>query len=237
MMKNLLAIIMAMMLMLVPTLCLAEEAPDAGQISVQGCASVRVTPDLANVTLGVEITDDDASTAQGRVNEIVDAAIQAIKALGVEDSAIQTSSMSIYREYDYSGDSPKVVGFTASTRLTTALSDIELAGAVIDAGLGAGANTLSSISFASSRQAECYDQALAAAMTNALHKAEILAQAAGGSIAGIASVSEEYSSGMYVARGESFDTANVQLTSENSTEISAGEIEISANITAVFNLG
>lgn len=238
MIKKLIAVIAAALLMLMPALCLAEADTGEGQLSVRGCASVMAVPDRAKVTFGVEITDEEASAAQSRVNEIVNASVKAIKELGIAESAIQTSSISIYREYDYSGDAPVVTGFTASTRISVALDDIALTGAVIDAGLGAGANTISDVAFSSSRQAEYYDQALAAAMDNAMHKAEVLARASECSIVGIDSISEEYSSSMYVARAEevAYDKVTFDAGYGNSTEISAGQIEISANITAVFNL-
>ena len=236
MMKKIIAIMTAALLMLMPALCLAQGDDDHGKIEVSGYASMSVVPDLAEVTFGVEMTDKDAAQAQSRVNEVISAATEALAALDIPAEKIRTSSLSLYREYDYSGDSPVVIGFTASTSLTVSLDDISLTGPVIDAGLSAGANTLSGVSFASSRQAEYYDQALAAAMTNAQHKAEVLAQAAGCELAGLCSVSESYSNSMYVTYAEAaYD--KVSASGYNApTQVSAGEVEITANVSAVFDV-
>ena len=106
----LLALALALTLSALPALAEAEDDtlanPDLtlnslGTIEVDGRASVLVEPDRAVITFGVELTEDDAQTAQTKANENINAAVEAIKALGVEASDIQTDSISIRRAYSY----------------------------------------------------------------------------------------------------------------------------------------
>lgn len=233
-MKKLICTLLTLALMLLPAMCLAD---DDGLLTVQGRASVMVEPDIATLYFGVTATDADAMAAQSSVNTVNAAALEAIRALGIADEAVTTDSISIYREYDYSGERAEAKGFTASTQLCVVLNDISLAGQVIDAALGAGMNNVRDIQFSTSKQDEYYDQALAAAMQNAAHKAGILAKAAGAEIKSIHSITEEYSSGMYSLRTEGAAMDMVAAAKGvNGTSVSSGNIEIQANVTAVFEI-
>ena len=227
-MKKIIATVLASMMLAMPVMSMAESAvitptaeiaEQASVISVQGSASITVEPDQAELSFGAEFIEEDAQTAQGKVNDAINAAVEALKKLGIDEKAIQTDSISIYRQYDYSGDTPVVTGFSASTQLRVSLSDISLAGEAIDAGLNA----------------EYYDQVLAEAVKSARHKAEIMAAAEGGTISRLISANEGYSGSMY-ARTNSVQYSMVEDADYGSTNISAGEIEITANINATYEM-
>lgn len=243
-MKKIIATVLASMMLAMPVMSMAESAvitptaeitEQASVISVQGSASITVEPDQAELSFGAEFIEEDAQTAQGKVNDAINAAVEALKKLGIDEKAIQTDSISIYRQYDYSGDTPVVTGFSASTQLRVSLSDISLAGAVIDAGINAGLNNVNDITFSSSKQAEYYDQVLAEAVKSARHKAEIMAAAEGGAISRLISANEGYSGSMY-SRTNSVQYSMVEDADYGSTNISAGEIEIIANINATYEM-
>ncbi len=243
-MKKIIATVLASMMLAMPVMSMAESAvitptaeitEQASVISVQGSASITVEPDQAELSFGAEFIEEDAQTAQGKVNDAINAAVEALKKLGIDEKAIQTDSISIYRQYDYSGDTPVVTGFSASTQLRVSLSDISLAGAAIDAGISAGLNNVNDIIFSSSKQAEYYDQVLAEAVKSARHKAEIMASAEGGAISRLISANEGYSGSMY-SRTNSVQYSMVEDADYGSTNISAGEIEITANINATYEM-
>lgn len=243
-MKKIIATVLASMMLAMPVMSMAESAvitptaeitEQASVISVQGSASITVEPDQAELSFGAEFIEEDAQTAQGKVNDAINAAVEALKKLGIDEKAIQTDSISIYRQYDYSGDTPVVTGFSASTQLRVSLSDISLAGEAIDAGINAGLNNVNDIIFSSSKQAEYYDQVLAEAVKSARHKAEIMAAAEGGAISRLISANEGYSGSMY-SRTNSVQYSMVEDADYGSTNISAGEIEITANINATYEM-
>lgn len=243
-MKKIIATVLASMMLAMPVMSMAESAvitptaeitEQASVISVQGSASITVEPDQAELSFGAEFIEEDAQTAQGKVNDAINAAVEALKKLGIDEKAIQTDSISIYRQYDYSGDTPVVTGFSASTQLRVSLSDISLAGAAVDAGINAGLNNVNDITFSSSKQAEYYDQVLAEAVKSARHKAEIMAAAEGGTISRLISAKEGYSGSMY-SRTNSVQYSVAEDADYGSTNISAGEIEITANINATYEM-
>lgn len=243
-MKKIIATVLASMMLAMPVMSMAESAvitptaeiaEQSSVISVQGSASITVEPDQAELSFGAEFIEEDAQTAQGKVNDAINAAVEALKKLGIDEKAIQTDRIRIYRQYDYSGDTPVVTGFSASTQLRVSLSDISLAGAAIDAGINAGLNNVNDITFYSSKQAEYYDQVLAEAVKSARHKAEIMASAEGGAISRLISANEGYSGSMY-SRTDSVQYSMVEDADYGSTNISAGEIEITANINATYEM-
>lgn len=241
----LLALALTLALSALPALAEAEAgALDAstmtlnslGTIEVDGRASVLVEPDRAIITFGVELTEDDAQTAQTRANENINAAVEAIKALGVEASDIQTDSISIRRAYSYTDGEEKEIGFTASTQLNINVRDLTQAGEIIDAGIGAGLNTIDGVTLMSSRQAELYNQALEQAYQNAYAKAELLAKAASAELRGVTSITESSNSYSYVTRANA-TFAESAVADSGSTSISTGKIEIAAEVSAVFIMG
>ena len=180
--------------------------------------------------------EDDAQTAQTKANENINAAVDAIKALGIEATDIQTDSISIRRAYSYTDGEEKEIGFTASTQLNINVRDLTQAGEIIDAGISAGLNTIDGVTLMSSRQAELYNQALEQAYQNAHAKAELLAKAASTELRGPISIDEESNSYSYVTRANATFTED-SVSGSGSTSISAGQIEISAALSATFAIG
>ena len=241
--KKVMALMLTVALLLVPTLSMADAqtANGTAQISVTGIAKIVVEPDQAQITFGVEIIENDAQTAQAHANEVILAATTNICALGIDEKAIETDSISIYREYYYGDDDDEDIKFNASTQLKVSLDDISLAGAVVDAGLSAGLNNLNGIQFSSSKHAEYYRQALSEAMQAAHLKADIMAQAEGGTVGKLISASEEYSGSMYSAANSTTmymaaDAATGEADYDAATTVTAGEIEISATVDATYEM-
>lgn len=242
-MKKIMAAMLTLIMLLIPHLSLADAQTEqnTAQISVTGIAKVVVESDQAQVTFGVEIIEDDAQTAQAHANEVILAATTNICALGIDEKAIETDSISIYREYYYGKDDEESIKFNASTHLKVSLDDISLVGAVIDAGLSAKLNNLSGVTFSSSKHAEYYRQALSEAMQMARLKADIMAGAEGGSVGLLISAGEKYSSSMYSAANSTTmymtqDVAAGEAEYDTATVINAGTIEISATVDATYEV-
>jgi len=235
------AVILAALMALVPVFALAEG--DDGTITTTGFASVVAEPDQARVIFGVELIGEDAKSAQKGVNEVINAATEAIKAVGIEEKQLQTESINIYREYEYTESGRREIGFHASTTLTVSLTDITMTGAVIDAGLEAGLNNVNSVNFSTSKESEYYAQALAMATENALKKGEILAKAANVTLDGLESLVEGYSTSIYTnnsrAAGKdmiAMESAMDEMAYSNGTSVSTGEIRVTAQVTATFEI-
>ena len=130
-------------------------------ITVSAQGTVTVSPDVAFVTVGVQQTDLQATKAQDEANTTTAAAIARIKALGIPDRDIQTVAISLDPQYD---DRGVVIGFVATDTLSITVEHPRQAGAVIDGGVGAGANRSVSVSFGLKDDSQARSAALRAAV-------------------------------------------------------------------------
>jgi uncharacterized protein YggE len=164
----------------------AQEAGREGppQIVTSGQGEVRVTPDRATVSIGVQsraATAAEASSANGRKQRAV---IDAIRAKGVAADQITTTGFSVQPEvkYDRPGSPPVTTGYLVANTVTVQLSRTDLAGAVIDASIAAGANQIHGLSFSISNPDSARRAALAIAVGRAKGDADAAARAAGGTL-------------------------------------------------------
>jgi len=154
-------------------------AQEPGVITVSGEGTVAVVPDVAHVRLGIETQDESPLVAQTRNNIIMADVLAAIKALGIEESDIQTAFFHMHPMQSWRDDRAIVIGFTVSNSINVTVRDIELAGAVLTAATEAGANMSSNVSFGLLENSAAYNQALALAVADATVKAETIARALG----------------------------------------------------------
>lgn len=211
---------------------LAEET----NLTVSGSGTVLVQSDQAIVTLGVREAAEDVLEAQSTVNEKIAAVKQALMEAGAEESEINTDAINIYANYDYSGSTELIVGYTAYNSLSVRTANIENVGALIDAAFAAGANTLDSVQFTVQDDTQAQEQALTMAVQDAQRKAEVLAKAAGLRIASVESIAE---SGTY-----SYDSMRNFAVAETSaaedgaagTLVQAALVSVSASVTVEYEL-
>jgi len=188
------------------TSCMAPALADPAQpptISVGGSGSVSYAPDMARISLGVRAQSASAAAAANMVNARVASVVGALHKLGIADASITTSDYSIsYQPPDNTeqpvpmGASTSVApkrpvaqGYYVATETIDVRTSIAKAGPVLDAGISAGANETYGISFDTSQRTTLYREALSRAVADARAQAEILAKAAGVSIAGIQTIS------------------------------------------------
>lgn len=177
---------------MLPTIAQESPSPETQSsdrtVSTSGVAIVRSAPDEALVTLGVRT---DASTAQEAMETNAAAMGDVIRALldaGLDDGDLATAWINLYPRWDDTGTT--VVGFTAENQVTATVHDLDRVGAIIDRGVGAGANLASGITFRVSDGNEAADRALAEAVADARRKAGLLAEAGGAELGAVLSITE-----------------------------------------------
>lgn len=159
--------------------------PPVPQIIVSATGEVRVSPDRATISVGVESRAATAAAASAQNSQKQRAVIEAIKARGVPAEQISTSNFSVIPEtrYDREGQTaPRVLSYRVINSVTVELKRVDQVGPVIDASLAAGANQINSMAFGVQNADSARRAALAAAVTKARLDAETIARAAGGSL-------------------------------------------------------
>jgi uncharacterized protein YggE len=201
-------------------------------ITVSGTGKVTLSPDTADLRLGVLATGKTVKAVRDQAAASMNAVIAALKKLGIADKDIQTSWVSLQPTYDYSNGAfpPKVTGYQFSNAVSVTIHDLGVVGDAIDNSLAAGATTLDGITFRVADEAAAEAHARAAAMADAKAKAESLASAAGVSISGVASISETVSPAPYPV----FYGGAMAAGKDAATPVQPGSTDISISVTVVY---
>ncbi|WP_110515365.1 SIMPL domain-containing protein [Herpetosiphon llansteffanensis] len=177
------------------------------RISVTGRGEVKVTPDIAYVTIGVNTNAADAKSALSDNNAKMNALIEQLKAAGIAEADIQTTNLNISPSYDYSGNTPVLKGYDVinSVRVKVSVSD---AGGLLDKVVEVGANNISGLSFDVADPAKSLEAARQAAIKDAQLRAEQYAAVSNAQVGEVLVISETVTPVTYpVAFQESRDMA------------------------------
>ena len=216
-------------------------------IQVSASDSVKVSPDMAELSLTICPQGATAQEAQAQAASELDALKAALTALGIDEKNIVASQVNIYARYDWSDYVEKIVGYQASIDITLRELTIDQANSAIPAIAGIEDTTLDGTRFYVSTYDERYQEALVSALQVAQAKAQVLAQAADAQLGAVANVCENYDSQEYryssvQAKSEAStmavaDAAAADTGAGNGSDmLNPGEIEIKASISVTYEL-
>jgi hypothetical protein len=202
-------------------------------ISVSGTGRVSVSPDIADLRLGVSITEPTVEKARAANATAMSRVIEALKASGIAAADIQTTNLTLNPVYDYSTNTnpPRLTGYSLSNSVAATIRDLGAVGRAIDAALEAGATSLDSVAFRVRDPSAAEREAREHAVFDARAKADVLAAAAGVSITGVAAISESGAPIPYpMLRGEMAKMA----MSDAATPIETGMNEIAITVGVTY---
>lgn len=142
-------------------------------VELQVSQQVVGDPDKAMVGAGVTTRAQTAVAAMQANAAQMDAVLKKLKALGVPDSRVQTSGITLNPQYQYNNASqqPRFLGYDATNTVSIELRDLERVGPVLDALVASGANNLNGPTWGviddTSRKAEARKGAFDTAMAQA----------------------------------------------------------------------
>lgn len=205
--------------------------PAEHTISVSGTGKVVLTPDVADVSLGVTVQEDKASSARDEAGRIMQAVIAALHGLGIADADIKTTQLYVSPMYNY-GTSQSISGYQMSNIVSVHVRDLAKLADVIDQSVAAGATDVQGVAFDVADRATAESAARTAAVKDARAHADTLAAAAGVTITGVQSIAETTSTpwpwpGVDFAR----DAAGAP------TPIQPGSAELSIDVSVVYIIG
>ena len=205
-------------------------------ITVTGIGRASIRPDIADLRLGVTITEATVDVARAASAKVQNAVLAKLKSLGIEERDLQTSIVSVQPQYDYSQQSapPRLVGYQFTNVVAATLREIEKVGDAIDAALGAGATSIDQMTFRVAEQSGAETEAREKAVAEARARAETLAAAAGVVIIGVGAIVE--GGGVPIPYPPSFERMAMSAK-DAGTPIEAGTNEITASVTITYLLG
>jgi uncharacterized protein YggE len=223
-----------------PVIQVAGQSQQTG-IWVTGEGKVAAAPDVAIITLGINAQSKTVSEAQAQASDAMNRVMKALTDSGVnKDKDIQTQRFSISQVTRWNKDTntSEVIGYAVSNMVIAKVRDLNATGKVIDAVATAGGDLtrINSIGFSIDDPTPYYKLAREKALADALNRAK---QIAGGMDLKLGKATYISEGSLYVppARYKSFDNAmGASAAPMAPTPISAGELEVSLSLQAVFSI-
>ncbi len=211
------------------------------QVTASGKEEVKVVPDMAEIRFSIRTQKATAEECQQENAKNLNATIEKLKGLGIEEKSIQTSSYGMDPIYNWNSDTREITGYEMNTQLTVSNIPIDQAGSIMSQSVTAGVNSIDNVSYFCSNYDESYQEALKKAIEMARSKAQAMAEASGRSLGAVINV-EEYGYNPY-ARFTGYNGPGAVKSAAAETTgaamdmgVMAGEISVEAQVTATFML-
>jgi uncharacterized protein YggE len=205
-------------------------------IWVSGTGKITVTPDIAEISLGVETQSDNVAGAQQQAVGAMSAVIAALKSYNIADKDISTQYYNINPVYNYDKGTQTLTGYHVSNTISIKIRKIEDAGKIIDgvAVAGGDATRINSISFSVDNPEKYNEEVRKLAMADAETKAKQMASLGKVKLGKITYITE---SGGYIPPIiYRTDSAVKESMGVSTTPISAGETEISLTVQIIYSI-
>jgi len=204
-------------------------------ITLNGRGTVDHAPDIAMISLGVQVEALTASAAMEQQAKQMNAVFAAVKAAGIADKDMQTSNLSLNAAYDYpTNGKPKLRGYVASNQLAIKVRKIDNLGKTLDAVVKGGGNNINGVSFDIDKPEPLRDEARVSAIQDAAKKAELYAKAVGYRVKRIVTVSEN--EGYEPPRPMMMQMRKEVAMADAPTPVAPGEVTLSASVSVTFEL-
>ncbi len=197
-------------------------------ITVTGSGTAYGEPDIAIIELGVNLANEDISTATDEANSSITKIMEVLTSNGVASQDIRTAYFNIWTEEPYDGQ--PVRKYRVNNVLSITVRDVNKIGEILSQAVEAGANVVNSIQYAIAETEALAAQARELAMQNAKSKAEQLAGLAAVSLGGVEMITDSISSPispepMYDARAVS-----------GGVPVSGGQLAITATVQVRYGI-
>jgi uncharacterized protein YggE len=206
---------------------------DSG-ISVVGAGIVLAAPNVARITVGVEVFDASLTNAQADASRRMDAVINKLKADGIAEADIHTVSYSVNPQYDQRDQNQAVLrGYQVQNLVEIKTTNVGGLGPLLDDAVAAGATRVYGIRFESSDLEALKNQARDQAMQNARAKAEQLARNAGVTLGRPLRIEENDSGGVTPVDQRAAPAAALSAPAPQ-TPIQGGQLSVQTNVHVVW---
>ncbi|WP_135820515.1 SIMPL domain-containing protein [Halostella litorea] len=210
----------------------ADRGHDDGRtVQVRANGEVTADPDRAILDVAVRATADDPETARERLSANVSTMRAALAEIGIEDDQVETGHYVIRQDRE-SRRNDDVTRYVAIHSFEVETDDVDGVGSVIETAVNNGATDVNQVQFTLSEEArsDLRADALTAAMENARADADVLAENANLSIAGVSAVS----TGSVDVRPYHAE-AMTAAADAGGTNVESGPVTVSAQVQVTYN--
>ncbi|MGA7710988.1 MAG: SIMPL domain-containing protein [Rhizomicrobium sp.] len=214
----------------------AADQPAPRTLSVSGMGEVKSAPDESNLSAGVTTQATTAAQALVANSRAMNAVFATLKRLGIPEKDIQTSDFSVQPQYQSckpgTSCQPRIVGYQVSNTVDVTVEDMDKTGAVLDALVSSGSNQIGGINFSIHDPKPLLRTARAAAVADAIERAQTYAKAAGITLGPILSIDENGNE----ATRHIYKVAAGYMANAAPAPIAGGEESVSVNVTVTWQI-
>lgn len=201
----------------------------AGQITVTGVGSAVAPPDVAIVTVGVEVMARSVAAARTQAATDGAAVIEALRSGGVGGSDTSTTAFSLHPEYDHR-NGRQLRGYRVANTVEARVRNLDSLGQLIDSVIAAGGDNtvVNGIRFTHEDSTALDTVARTEAWQDARGKAAQLAELAGLELGKASFITEQ------TQPAPMPPVRHAMLEATAATPIEAGELAVTVTITVGF---
>ncbi len=206
-------------------------------ISVSGEGKSAATPDIAELSFGIQIQHQStAKVAMDQLGKGMTAILDAVKKAGVEEKDIRTEGLSLNPAYDWKNGTQVMRGFDASQSLRVKVRDLDKVSDVLAAATNAGANQAGGVQFIVDDPEKARAEARQEAIEQAQAKAVLLAKQLGMKLGKLKNFSEGGGDIPPILHGRGGMMAVEKSADVTPTPLPAGEEEVNVQVTLTYEL-
>ena len=204
------------------------------EIMVSGEGKAFAKPDVATVSFGATTQNVKSQDAVTRNNQIMNNVIAAVKALGVEDKDIQTTSYNLSPWYDYTSGGSVFRGYQLQQQVSVKIRNFDNISKILDAATSKGATNVGDLQFNIDDPEKVSAQARDMAIQKAKEKLDNMLRQSGLKVGKLVNISEgsnnNYPEPMYAMGFGGKDIANALPS------VQSGQQEIVSTITLTYQV-
>jgi len=208
----------------------------ATTLNLAAFGEVRVQPDMATITIGVQTDGKTAAEAMEKNAAQMNGVIAALRRAGIGEREIQTSGLNLNPQYVYQENQPpRLNGYQASNQVGVRVLELARLGPAIDAVVASGANQINGISFGLRDPAVAENRARRDAVQALEAKARLYAEATQHRVGRLVTLSEGGGYSPPPPQPMVMAMARDSFASKG-TPTSGGELAVRIDVTGLYEL-
>lgn len=208
------------------------------EISIETEGKAYVTPDVAEMSLGVHTKAATAAKAVEENTKQMNKVIEELTKAGVEKKDIQTSNYYLNPDYKYTAEGGSVPdGYVLDQSVTVKIRDFTKIGTIMASATTAGANTIGNLQFTVDDREKAKEKAREEAISKAKEKVAAIEKQTGlrlGKIVNYYEYEDSYASSMY---GSAYMGAEGGGGGDmKAPDVQAGQQEVKLRVTLMYRI-
>jgi uncharacterized protein YggE len=208
----------------------------ADTLTVTGYGEARSDPDMATISVGVNISDTEISAAVERSNELIADITAALLDMGIVSEDIQTTGFNIWPEDVWDPTTSRPTGekrYHVDSTMQVNIRTIGNVGKVLETALNHGANNVYGLNFGIQETGPLTAEARTAAIADARQRAQAMAQELGVTLGEVSSASDQSGGVVY----PNFVGAGYGIGGgAGEPPISQGQMSVSVSVSVTFEI-